>query len=120
MSFEFKRELSDEFMAELEKLAKTDSWFKDVLNDKANLIIALRGNYLNIYYNGQSLFKVDYKNKKLSVTTHPKYLVNPDISEQVSFDGKEFDIDSYDNKKNSEKILIKSYEDSKTLNKLKR
>lgn len=123
MSFEFKRGLSDGFITELEKLAQKKSWFKDVLQDKdsknrPNLIIALRGNYLNIYYNGQSLFKVDYKNKNLIVSTHPKYLLNPDISDQVFLNEDRFDIDTYETK-NKGGILIKSYEEG-TLKKLKR
>ena len=120
MSGEFKRDLSIEFIEELKKLALKGGWLKEILKNRADFIIALRGDYLNIYHNGQSLFKVEYKNKKVSVSTNPKYLLNPDISGQVFFDGNNFDLADYDAKHKEEKILISCYKEQNTLEKLKR
>ena len=85
---EFRRGLSDRFVAELEVLAEQGGWWAEVLADK-NLIIGIRDEYLNVYWQGQSLFKVDWKNNRVAASTHPKYLLNPDLSEQIPFDAYE-------------------------------
>ncbi len=48
----FMRGLSPEFVRALEALAKSkQSWWRDVLEDKG-LIIAVRNQYLNVYWQG--------------------------------------------------------------------
>jgi hypothetical protein len=50
-----------------------------------SLFIATRGAYLNVYWCGQSLFLVTYHpiDSKLTVTTHPKFLLDPLLEKQV-------------------------------------
>lgn len=88
----FKRHLDQEFIDALQK-ARSDvqSWWSEVVKDR-DLIIGLRGNYLNVYYRGQSLFRVTVNSGRLAASTHPKYLVDPKLSKPVSFDGRNFDI----------------------------
>jgi hypothetical protein len=54
--FKFNRGIRNEaFMAALAELAAQESWWRDVLHDRG-LIIAVRNEYLNIYWQGQSIF----------------------------------------------------------------
>lgn len=85
----------------------------DVLADK-NLLIAVRDEYLNVYWQGQSLFRADFKTSKIRVTTHPKFLLDPAMSKPVSFDGSAFAI-----KPLIEKGLVGSYEGVDTIKKMK-
>lgn len=48
MGSEFDRALSAAFIAKLAAEARRDGWWADVLADP-KLIVALRGNYLNVY-----------------------------------------------------------------------
>jgi hypothetical protein len=110
----FQRGLSDDFVEELRKLAKTESsWFRDVLTDK-KLIIGIRKNYLDIYCKGQRIFQVSWNKRDhgMKITTHPKFLVDPALRKPVSFDGKKFCIRGIS-------PLISSYEQGKTLGKMK-
>lgn len=88
----FRRGLSPAFLDALEKLAEDDQkgrWWQDVLA-RPDLILAVRGNYLNVYYQGGSLYKIEYKNGRVTPLTHFKYLVRNvqkyiSISEQLQF-----------------------------------
>jgi hypothetical protein len=111
---EFKRGISDKFVDALKRLAAVESWWRDVILDKT-LIIGVRDEYLNVYWMGQSVFRITMRNDgTVSATTHPKYLLEPSLSKQVSFDGKTFDLDSL-----AGNALIHQYESSNTLKKLK-
>jgi hypothetical protein len=67
-----------------------------VLADK-DLILGIRNNYVNVYRHGQSLFKITpgQKTGPLHISTHPKYLVDPDMSHAVKFDGKVFHVSGH-------------------------
>ena len=80
---EFKRGLSDNFMAALAALALKPGWWQDVLAD-ASLIIGIRDEQLDVYWNGQALFHADFKGKRVNVNTHVKYLLDPDRSDRVA------------------------------------
>lgn len=108
-TWHFAHGLNRGFMEELEKLAKR-GWFADVLADP-DLILGIRDNYLNVYWLGQSLFQIEQSGRKFS--THPKYLVNPDVKKAVRFDGSSFTIDE-------SKLLVKEYTGPETLKKMKR
>ncbi len=73
------------FLDALGELAAQDGWWREVVCDR-DLIIGIRDEYLNVYWQGQSLFKVAFVHGKVTATTHPKYLLNPDLSGQVAFD----------------------------------
>jgi hypothetical protein len=77
----FKRGLSVEFMAALAELAQKNGWWQDVLAD-ASLIIGIRNEKFDVYWNGQALFHAYFDGKRVNVNTHVKYLLDPDLSER--------------------------------------
>src|SRR5665213_2524679 len=81
----FKRGLSDNFMAALAELAQKPGWWQDVLAD-ASLIIGIRDECFDVYWNGQSLFNADFQGGRVNVNTHVKYLLDPDRSDRVALD----------------------------------
>jgi hypothetical protein len=106
----FKRGLNPGFMEKLKSLAEQGDWFSDVLADR-DLILGIRDNYVNVYWRGQSLFKIGGKNGPLRFTTHPKYLIDPRLSKAVSFDGRAFEVGGH-------KALTTKY-DGETLGRMK-
>jgi hypothetical protein len=80
---EFKRGLSDDFMASLAALAQNPGWWQDVLAD-ASLIIGIRDEKFDVYWNGQSLFNADFRDGRVNVNTHVKYLLDPDRDDRVA------------------------------------
>lgn len=79
---EFKKGLSDKFMAALAALAQKPGWWQDVLKD-ASLIIGIRDKSFDVYWNGQSLFNAGFRGGMVNVNTHVKYLLDPDCSDRV-------------------------------------
>jgi len=55
---------------------KTWNHWDEIVRDK-ELFIAIRTEYVSIYYQGCSLLKIEYKNGKLFSETHYKYLIRP-------------------------------------------
>jgi hypothetical protein len=113
----FKRGLDPDFMSKLEPLARHPGWFADVLAD-TDLVLGIRDNYINIYRRGCSLFKIERgKNGLLKFSTHPKYLIDPDLSNPVPLclesGGWEFTVKEITH-------LIRQYEGPKTLGNMKR
>ena len=80
---EFNKGLSDNFIAALAGLAQKPGWWQDVLAD-ASLIIAIRDEKFDVYWNGQSLFNADFQGGRVNVNTHIKYLLDPDRSDRVA------------------------------------
>jgi hypothetical protein len=107
----FERGLDDDFMSQLGALAK-GGWFADVLADP-DLILGIRKNYLNVYRHGQSLFMVKYAQGQIKISTHPKYLVDPDLHVEVPFVDGRFQIDQI-------KPLIRDYIGRESLGRMKR
>jgi hypothetical protein len=81
----FKRGLNDNFIAALAELAQKPGWWRDVLAD-ASLIIGIRDEKFDVYWNGQSLFNADFQGGIVNVNTHVKYLLDPDRSDRVALD----------------------------------
>lgn len=110
----FERGLDKVFMEKLESVATQPGWFADVLADPG-LILGIRKNYVNVYRLGQSLFKIEWKGKAspLKFSTHPKYLVDPDLYKAVPFDGLAFTVDKLE-------PLVNEYAGLKTLARMKR
>ena len=76
----FRRGITDKkFISVLKEKYQEGGWWKDVVDDK-ELFVAIRYEYLNIYYQGNSLIKLsfDKKNDNLVAETHYKYLCRPD------------------------------------------
>ena len=107
----FNRGLSHEFIHQLDEEAKKNSWWADVLNDP-KLFVAVREEYLNVYWRGQSLFLVKPGPK---VTTHVKFLVDPELDDQVPLVEGEFKIGEL-----QERGFVSLYEGPKTLTKMKK
>lgn len=113
--FKFNRGIRNEdFMGALAKLATQKSWWRDVLHDPS-LIIAVRNEYLNVYWQGQSIFTVSLTKGEVIATTHPKYLLDPSLSGQVTLSGSQFGLAEF--KLN---MLINDYTPGVTLPLLKR
>ncbi len=108
---QYRRGLDDEFVAGLGVLARQHTWFADVLQDE-DLILGIRDNYLNVYWCGQSLFKIEWRGKRILVSTHPKYLVDPDLADPVAFTEGTFQVQSL-------RPLLERY-DEHTLSRMKR
>jgi hypothetical protein len=91
--------LSKECSGALQRLAREpdDNWWKEVLANK-DLLLAVRGGYLNAYVKGQSVFKIGPRvvGGKPRVEIHYKYLVAPELEEgnqYIQFNGSAFSID---------------------------
>ena len=79
---EFKKGLSDNFVAALAELAQKPGWWQDVLAD-ASLIIGIRDEELDVYWRGQSIFHANFKGRRVNVNTHVKYLLDPDLEDRI-------------------------------------
>jgi len=97
---EFVRSVPSQLVDALGKLAgeKGPNWWKEIL-DNADLHLAIREDYLNIYAKGQSVFKIRLGKKASDgvrrpvMTTHYKYLLIPTMprdKQYVTFDGEDF------------------------------
>lgn len=103
---EFRRGLSNECVSALQVLSRSaiDNWWKEVLASE-DLLLAVRGGYLNAYVRGQSVFKIgSEKGNGLDqgeprVSIHYKYLVKPDLEKRdpyIRFDGQKFAVEPSD------------------------
>lgn len=111
---EFKHGLSDKFIDVLDEESNRMSWWADVLKD-LQLFVAVRNQYLNVYWQGQSLFKVVLGRSGLRATMHPKFLIDPGLHREVSLVNKKFQVG-----KLVETGIIREYEGRETLKKMKR
>ena len=87
----FKRGLHQRFVEKLNELYdQSDSWWRTLV-DAGDLFLAVRDNYVNVYYRGCSLLKLKWKAQTGAVVgeTHYKYLLRPQLNEYVKIiDGK--------------------------------
>lgn len=74
----FDREISGEMINALNDEYKKDGWWRK-LADHDDTLIAIRDKYLNVYYNGCNVAKIEFKNKKLKASIHYKYLLKKEI-----------------------------------------
>jgi hypothetical protein len=109
----FNHAISDSFIEKLKAEAGKDSWWNHVLSDPG-LFIALRGAYLNVYWHGQSLFKVEPSESGLKVSTHEKFLIDPALASQVQLTDGTFETANL-----IDKAFIRRYADKATLKKMK-
>lgn len=67
---EFKRGITNQnFITEL----NSNKYWQQMVKDE-DLFIAIRNEYLNVYYYGQSICKVEFVKNKIKWTSHKKYL----------------------------------------------
>jgi len=109
----FARALSPGFIKKLEVEAGRGGWWTDVLADP-KLVIALRGRWLNVYWRGQSLFRVVATSSGLKATTHLKFLVDPSLASPVNLHERDFHIAAL-----TKTGFIRRYEGPATLAKMK-
>lgn len=95
----FERYLPDDLLEQLKKLSQGTkggrNWWQDV-QASSDLKIAIRAGYLNVYAQGQSVFKISSglgKGASPLVELHYKYLLKPSLpkgKEYLRFDGEKF------------------------------
>ncbi len=85
----FYRGLSDPFIDLLCAEAKKPGWWREVLDDKT-LLVGVRSEELNVYWQGQALFTVKPVSNALRVTTHAKFLLDPDLKDQIRLEDGSF------------------------------
>ncbi|MYB37233.1 MAG: hypothetical protein F4Y26_07590 [Gammaproteobacteria bacterium] len=73
---EFKRGLKDDFVSKLNELYGEGTWWKEMVND-ADTFVAIRDNYVNVYYRGASLARVEPSADGVKAHVHYKYLLDP-------------------------------------------
>jgi hypothetical protein len=112
MPTKFDHAINDAFTDKLKTEVTKAGWWANVLGDP-ELLIALRGKYLNVYWRGQSLFFVKPISSGLEVTTHEKYLLDPALKSQVLLKTDS----SFDVVKNG---FIDRYRGPETLEKMKK
>lgn len=117
----FKRGLSKELTKVLDDLAADPgkNWWKEVLDNK-ELLLAVRGGYLNAYAQGQSIFKIGAENGtgldtegNPEVSIHYKYLLEPSFpgKEYIRFTSKSFLVEPC-------KVICTNYKSDWTLDRL--
>ena len=75
----FKRGLDDEFVRRLNYLYDEDqSWWRCFVEDEGSLV-AIRDNYLNVYYLGASILKLEWSSGGIVGSIHYKYVVRPSV-----------------------------------------
>jgi hypothetical protein len=77
-------------MDALAELGQKPGWWQDVLRD-SSLIIGIRDERFDVYWNGQSLFNASFDGDRVNVKTHIKYLLDPDRSDHVDLKGDIFE-----------------------------
>ena len=73
----FNRGLDDEFVDALNReYDKEDGWWRAFVYDK-DVFLAIRENYVNVYYRGCSLLRLELKDDTVVGKVHYKYLLRP-------------------------------------------
>lgn len=75
----FKRGISSDFVAALNEEYERNSWWTKIVDDH-NLFVAIRDEYINVYYKGNSLIRLDFNKGEFIAKTHYKYLVKPNLN----------------------------------------
>lgn len=61
---------------------KAPKWWKHILNNEKLYIEIRKDNYINIYYQGGSIAKIEERKGEITATAHPKYIGHEDRSER--------------------------------------
>lgn len=75
----FNRGLDRTFVAAFNEEYDRGGWLRGLVDDK-EIFLAVRGNYVNFYYRGNSLLKLECLNGALVGQIHYKYLLRPDVN----------------------------------------
>ncbi len=74
----FKRGLSADLVESLNEEYERGGWWK-ALADDPQLFIAVRDDYLNVYWKGNSLLRLFLQNGRLVGEVHYKYMLRPEV-----------------------------------------
>lgn len=75
----FKRGLSADLVKSLNEEYERGGWWQALVDDP-QLFIAVRDDYLNVYWKGNSLLRLFLQNGRLVGEVHYKYLLRPEIN----------------------------------------
>jgi hypothetical protein len=90
----FKRGISRNFVDRLNAEYEKGGWWKAIADDR-ELIVAIRSEYINVYWKGNSLLKLRLNGGDLIGEIHYKYLLRPDFEQPyVKVTGGQAKIDS--------------------------
>ena len=82
----FKRGLDQDFVEKLNEMYDSCRWWREFVKDEA-LFFAIRNNYINVYYRGNSLLKLERqgrgRNRTIVGKIHHKYLPSRCADESV-------------------------------------
>ncbi|MDE0433768.1 MAG: hypothetical protein OXH92_07130 [Bryobacterales bacterium] len=78
----FRRGLTVEFVNRLNEMYQVGGWWRNMVEDK-DFLIAIRDNYINIYFQGCSVLKLSWSLRKKEIIReiHYKYLLKPSIED---------------------------------------
>lgn len=78
----FRRGLQLEFVDRLNEMYRAGGWWCKMVEDK-DFLIAIRDNYINVYFQGCSVLKLSWspREKKITREIHYKYLLKPSIED---------------------------------------
>ena len=77
--FNFTHGLSADLVKSLNEEYRDGGWWKALVDDP-QVFIAIRDEYLNVYWNGNSLLKLFLQNDRLVGEVHYKYMLRPEIN----------------------------------------
>ena len=72
----FNRGLDDAFVEALNQEYDKGGWWRRFVYDQ-DVFLAIRENYMNAYYRGCSLLKIEFKDRAIVGKIHYKYLLRP-------------------------------------------
>ncbi len=81
----FKREVSLEMIHAVNTAYEKKEWIRQYLDD-SELFLAIRNGYMNFYYCGNNILKLNYKSGLLDGDVHYKYLLRPFLTKESKSD----------------------------------
>lgn len=83
----FKRGLCQDFVDQLNEMYnESGSWWRRFVDDE-DLFLAIRNNYINVYYRGNNLLKLEQRgrgrNRTIGGQIHYKYLLKPSVDKSA-------------------------------------
>ena len=89
----FNRGLDDAFVEALNQEYDKGGWWRRFVDDP-DVFLAIRENYMNAYYRGCSLLKIEFKDRAIVGQIHYKYLLRPSTpNEYVRVEGGRTSLD---------------------------
>ena len=80
----FDRGLDQAFVCRLNEMYEESSWWRAFVDDK-ELFLAIRENYLSVYYRGASLLRLEWKDGEVGGQVHYKYILRPRVGSKYEY-----------------------------------